>query len=207
MSNILVVAEHSGGKLQKVVLPTITFAKKLQELTDGEIIGLVLGEGAGDVAAQLATYPIDRVLVADDAAFANYIAENYAPAVLAAVEEADAEFVVAPASTTGKDYMPRVAAKLEAAQVSDAVDVFDGDEGITFKRPIWAGNIITSVLSESDITCITVRTAAFDGAQAGDDEAEVEDFDAEVEASDVAEFVSFDQVKSDRPALTDADVP
>ena len=163
MSNVLVVAEHFDGELKKVSLPTITFGLKAKELLEGELIVLVLGEGVDGVAAEVAKLEgVDRVLVHDSDVFANYLAENYAPAVLAAVEETEAEIVVAPSSSSGKDFMPRVAAKLEAAQISDAIDIFDGDEGITYKRPIWAGNIITSLISESDVTCVTVRTSAFD---------------------------------------------
>ena len=207
MSNVLVVAEHFDGELKKVSLPTITFGLKAKELLEGELIVLVLGEGVDGVAAEVAKLEgVDRVLVHDSDVFANYLAENYAPAVLAAVEETEAEIVVAPSSSSGKDFMPRVAAKLEAAQISDAIDIFDGDEGITYKRPIWAGNIITSLISESDVTCVTVRTSAFDTAKAGDDEAEIEEFDTEVEASEAAEFISFDKIQSDRPELTDADV-
>jgi electron transfer flavoprotein alpha subunit len=198
MSNVLVVVEHQGGQLKKVSLPTITFGQQAKELLDGELIALVLGEDVEEIAAAVSKLEgVDRVLVDDSDMFANYLAEHYAPAIVAAAEEVEAEIVAAPSSSSGKDYMPRAAALLEAAQVSDAVEIFDGDEGITFKRPIWAGNILTSLTSESDVTCVTVRTSAFDVAKEGGDAAAVEEFDSDIEASDVAEFVSFDQVKSD----------
>lgn len=204
MSNILVVAEHQSGKLRKVSLPVMGFAKAAQELTDGEIYVLVLGSGAGSIAEAIAPYGADKVLVADDAIYANYLAENWGPAVAAIAEEYECEIIATPASTTGKDFLPRVAAQLDAAQVSDAIEIFDGEEGITYKRPMLAGNVLVDVISDADVTCVTVRTTAFEAPEAGD-AADIESVDAS-DASDLAEFISFDMVKSDRPELTDAEV-
>lgn len=110
MSNILVVAEHLEGKLRKATLPTIGFAKKAQALTGGKIIGLVLGHNAASVAAELATAGVDKVIHVDSAIYANYLAEAYAPAVAEIAKVAGASIVAAPASTTGKDFLPRAAA-------------------------------------------------------------------------------------------------
>ncbi len=205
MSNILVVAEHQGGKLRKVSLPVMGFAKAAQALTDGEIYVLVLGSGIGSVAEAIAAYGADKVLVADDPAYANYLAENWAPAVAAIAEEYGCEIIATPASTTGKDFLPRVAAQMDAAQVSDAIEIFDGEEGITYKRPMLAGNVLVDVISDADVTCVTVRTTAFEAPEPGD-AADIESVDPGTGAADNAEFLSFDEVKSDRPELSDADV-
>ncbi len=205
MSNVLIVVEHQGGALRKVSLPALGFGQKAKELLDGELFALVIGSGVGDIAQEVAGYGVDKVYVCDSDVFENYLPETWAPAVAAVIEECEAEIVATPATTAGRDFMPRVAARVEGAQISDAIDIFDGDEGITYKRPMLAGNLISSVVSESDVTCVTVRTTAFDAPAAGD-EGEVEEFDAEVEASETSEFISFDQVKSERPELTDADV-
>lgn len=205
MSNVLVVVEHQEGKLRKVTLPTLGFGLKAKELLDGELYAVVIGHDVGGIAEEVAQYGVDKVYVVDDEVYANYLPETYAPAVAKVAEEAEAEIVAAPASTTGRDFLPRAAVLLEAAQVSDTIEIFDGDEGITYKRPLMAGNLIAHVLPETDVACVTVRITAFDAPAAGD-AGEIEEFDAEAEAFDGAEFVSFELVKSDRPELTDADV-
>ena len=205
MSNVLVVVEHQGGKLRKISLPVLGFGQKAKALLGGELYALVLGQGVGSIAAEVARYGVDKVFVADDAAFGDYMAENWSPAVAAVVEQCDAEIVATPASTAGRDFMPRVAARLDAAQISDAVDIYDGSEGITYKRPMLAGNLIAKVISESSVTCVTVRTTAFNAPTEGG-VAEIEAVNTGVSASDLSRFVSFEQVKSDRPELTDAAV-
>jgi len=204
MSNVLIIAEHQEGKLRKVTLPTITFGQQARALYGGELYVLVLGADVAAVAAECAKFDVDGVYTVDDPSLANYLAENWAPVIVAAAEELEAEILATPATTTGKDFMPRVAGKLACAQVSDAIAIFEGDEGTAYKRPIWAGNVLVTVVPESDNVCVTVRTTAFDEPKAGS--AEVEALDLEVEAFGNTEFVSFDMVKSDRPDLTDAAV-
>jgi len=206
MSNVLVIAEIVAGTLRKVTLDTLAFARQTADLTGGQVHALVLGSGVGDHAQQLATggYGADVVHLADDGVFGDYVAENFAPAVVKAAQAIDASVVCAASSTFGKDLLPRVAALLEAGMVSDAIEVFD-DSGLKFKRPLWAGNVITTVEVVSAVKIVSVRTTEFD-ALSGHGEASVQAFDAGVGAFDGAEFVSFDQVKSDRPELTDANV-
>ncbi|RDV38247.1 electron transfer flavoprotein subunit alpha/FixB family protein [Bradymonadaceae bacterium TMQ3] len=204
MANVLVVAEHIDGKLRKVTLPTITFASQAAALTGGEVHVLVLGNGVDAVAGEVAKYGVSKVHYANSPVFENYLAETYAPAVVKAAQAIGATVVAAPSSTTGKDLLPRVAAKLDAGMVSDAIAVFD-DGGIKFRRPLWAGNVLTTVEVVTPVKVVTVRTTDFEAPAEGD-AAAVEAFDAGVAASDNAEFVSFDQVKSERPELTDAAV-
>lgn len=205
MANVLVVAEHVNGELRKVTRATVTFAKQAADLLGGEVHVLALGEGIDAVVEELkSTQGVDKVLYNNSGAFSNYLAENYTPAVVAAVQQNDAGLVCAPSSTFGKDLLPRVAAKLDAGMVSDATEVWD-DGGLKFKRPLWAGNVITTVEVTTPVKVATVRTTEFDAAPDGGSAA-VEDVDYGVTASDGAEFVNFEQVKSERPELTDADV-
>ncbi len=205
MANVLVVAEHVDGQLRKVTLSAITFAQEAAQLTGGDVEVLVLGSGVDGVAEELSKYGVSRVLYADDAAFQNYLAEYYAPAIVACAQQTNATIVCSPASTTGKDLLPRVAAGLEAGMVSDAIDVFD-DGGMKFRRPLWAGNVITTVEVTTPNKVVSVRTTDYDSAEPTGDTAPVESWDAGLESRDDVEFVSFDQVKSERPELTDAEV-
>ncbi len=204
MSTILVVAEHLDGVLKNATIPTVTFAQKAAAISGAEVVGLVLGSGADAVASTFAKY-VDRVIVLDDAAYANYLAESYAPAVAAVAEEIGASIIAAPSSTTGKDFLPRVAARLEAGFVSDVIDVFDNDGDVAYKRPIWAGNLIELVGSDADVVCVTVRAPNFEAA-AADKSGSVDKRSGGASKSGSAEFVNFEQVKSDRPALTDASI-
>lgn len=204
MANVLVVAEHLDGALRKVTLSTLTFARQITDLTGGEIHILVLGEGIDSVANDVAKYGAKSVLYANNGMFANYLAENYAPAVAAAVKQVDATVVCGPSSTTGKDLLPRAAALLEAGMVSDAIGV-EQDGGLRFTRPLWAGNVITTVEVMTPIKVVSVQTSVFDAASEGDT-SPVEPFSPGVTATEDAQFINFDLVKSERPELTDADV-
>lgn len=203
MGNVLVIAEHANGTLRKVTLPTISFAQQAASLTGGEVHVLVLGDGVDAVANELADYAAN-VHLGNSGVFAHYLAENYTAAVVKAAQAIDAEIVCAPSSTFGKDLLPCVAAKLSAGMVSDAIAAFD-DGGLRFKRPLWAGNVITTVEVTTPVKVASVRTTAYEDPANGVGGA-VSAFDAGVAANELAEFVSFDQVKSDRPELTDADV-
>lgn len=204
MANVLVVAEHLDGKLRKVTLPTITFAQQAAALTGGQIYVLVLGSNVDAAAEEASRYGVAKVLYANSPVFENYLAETYAPAIVKAAKEVGATIVCSPASTTGKDVLPRVAAKLDAGMVSDAISV-SNDGGLRYRRPLWAGNVLTTVEVTTPVHAITVRTSDFDLPEETA-AAPVESFDAGVVADDSVQFVSFDQVKSERPELTDANV-
>jgi electron transfer flavoprotein alpha subunit len=204
MATVLVVAEHLDGKLKKASLQTVGFAKQVTALEGGDVVGVVLGSGAQNVAADFAPY-VSRVVYVDHPAFKNYLAETYAPAVAAVAKEIGATHVAAPASTTGKDFLPRVAARLDAGFIADVIGVFThaGEGQLAYKRPVWAGNLITVMTSDADVTCVTVRTTSFEvPAAAG--AAGVDSRAGSGDSSANATFVSFEQVKSDRPELTDA---
>lgn len=203
MSTILVLAEHLEGKLQNATLPAIGFANKAAALNGGTVVGLVLGHNAGGVAAEMAKY-VSRVILLDAPEYANGLAETCGPAMAAVAGELGATIVAAAATTTGKDILPRAAARLDAACISDVIDVFAHDGGVAYKRPQWAGNVIAHIKSSADITAVTVRTTNF--AAATPDAGGSVETRGGLGASETTTFLKFEQVKSDRPALTDASV-
>ena len=203
MGHVLVVAEHLDGALRKVTLQTISFARQAAGLGGGQVHVLVLGHGVDAVAQAVAPYA-DSVHLANDPALAQYLAETYAPAIARVARSIQAEVVCAPSSTFGKDLMPTVAALLGAGMVSDVISVFD-DGGLRFKRPLWAGNVITTVEVTTPVKVATVRTTDFDDPSASAS-ASISTIDVGAAAVDHAQFVSFEQVKSERPELTDASI-
>ncbi|WP_298602754.1 electron transfer flavoprotein subunit alpha/FixB family protein [Zoogloea sp.] len=160
---ILVVAEHDNASLKGATLNTISAAAKL----GGDVVVLVAGSGAaGAVEAAAKVAGVSKVLSADAAAFADLGAENLAAQVLAVVKAAGGAIshVLAPATTFGKNVLPRVAALLDVAQISEIVAIESAD---TFVRPIYAGNALATVKSADPVKVITVRTTAFEAAGEG----------------------------------------
>ena len=192
----LVIAEHDNQSLKGSTLNTVTAAVQ----AGGDVHILVAGhnaKAAADAAAQIAG--VSKVLLADAPQFADGLAENVAEQALAIAR--DYSHVLAPATAYGKNILPRVAAKLDVAQISEITKVDSAD---TFERPIYAGNAIATVQSTDSIKVITVRTTGFDAAASGGNAA-VEAIPA-VADSGKSRFVSREVVKSDRPELTAAKI-
>lgn len=190
------IAEHDKGVLKPETNKTITAAVKL-----GFDVDLLLaGENLSAMSEQAASIAgVSNVLIADDAAYANQLAENLADLVLSLAD--NYSHIVASATTTGKNFMPRVAALLDVAQISEIIDVIDAD---TFKRPIYAGNAIATVKSLDSKKVITVRASSFDIAQ---EQAPVAVTSVTGKGSvGLSEFVSEQQTESERPELTAAPV-
>ncbi|MEH6459644.1 electron transfer flavoprotein subunit alpha/FixB family protein [Chitinimonas sp. JJ19] len=189
--SILVIAEHDNGSLKAATLNTVTAAQKI----GGDIHVLVAGHNAAaaaQAAAQIAG--VAKVLLADAAHLGHQLAENVTPVV---VELARGySHVLAPATTHGKNLLPRVAALLDVAQISDVIAVESAD---TFVRPIYAGNVIATVQSSDAIKLMTIRTTAFDAAATGGSAA-VENIGAGSDAGK-SSFVSQELTKSSRPEL------
>ncbi len=195
--SILVIAEHDNATLKSATLNTVTAASKL----GGDIHVLVAGANCGAAAQAAAKVAgVAKVLVADAAHLANQLAENITPVVTELAKGYSA--VLAPATTGGKNFMPRVAALLDVAQISDIIAVEGAD---TFVRPIYAGNVLATVKSADAIKVITVRTTAFDAASAEGGSAAVENVGAGADAGKSA-FVGQELTKSDRPELTAAKI-
>lgn len=194
---ILVIAEHDNATLNAATLNTVAAATKL----GSDIHVLVAGENAravADAAAQVAG--VTKVLLADSAALATGLAENVAAQILAIAQ--GYTHILFPATAAGKNVAPRVAAKLDVAQISDITSVESED---TFVRPIYAGNAMATVQSSDAIKVITVRTTAFDAVAAEGGSASVEDA-AAVSDSGLSSFVGREVAKSDRPELAGASV-
>lgn len=194
---ILVIAEHSNAALGAATLNTVTAAKQI----GGDVHVLVAGAGCGAAAEAAAKIDgVAKVLVADDAAYEHQLPENIAP--LVAEQGKNYSHVLAPATTTGKNLLPRVAALLDTDQISEIITVESSD---TFKRPIYAGNAIATVQSSAAIKVITVRSTGFDAAAAEGGSAAVEAIAAGADAG-ISSFVGEELAKSDRPDLTAASV-
>lgn len=194
---VLVYAEHDNQELKPATLATITAAGQI----DSDIHVLVAGlhaQAVADSATQVVG--VSKVLLADNPAFANALAENIAPLV---VELAgNYSHIIAPATTTGKNFLPRVAALLDVSMVSDITAVVDEK---TFERPIYAGNAIATVQSVEDKIVLSVRGSAFDAAPATGANATVETISAGSD-SGKSSFVGEELAKSDRPELTSANI-
>ena len=193
--SVLVVAEHDGSELKPATLNAVAAGAAI----GGDIDILVAGEGCGAVAEAAAKVAgVAKVRVADAAEYANGIAENIAPLVVALAE--GYEHLLAPATTSGKNIMPRVAALLDAQQISDISGVVSAD---TFERPIYAGNAIATVQSADAKKVITVRITAFDPVAAEGGSAVRENVDATGDAG-LTSFLGAETTKSERPELTAA---
>ncbi|CCQ11925.1 Electron transfer flavoprotein, alpha subunit [Pseudoalteromonas luteoviolacea B = ATCC 29581] len=193
---ILVIADHDNGALKPETSKVVNAASKI----GSDITVLVAGANVAEIAnsaAQIAG--VTNVIVADDAVYAQQLAENTADLV---VELASGySHILASASTTGKNMMPRVAALLDKSQISEIIAVVDEN---TFKRPIYAGNAIATVQSNEDVKVLTVRASAFD-VQASQGAVAINSVDSAV-ANTTTEFVSVEQTMSERPELTAAAV-
>ncbi|TBN10831.1 electron transfer flavoprotein subunit alpha/FixB family protein [Agrobacterium cavarae] len=193
---ILLLAEHDTATLSDQTAKTLTAATQI----GGDVHVLVAGSGAkaaADEAAKLSG--VSKVLLADDASYANQLAEPLAALIVSLA--ASYGVIIAPATASAKNVLPRVAALLDVAQISEITDVVSSD---TFKRPIYAGNAIQTVQSTDAKKVITVRTASFAPAQAGGS-ASVESVSA-AENPGVSSFVSDALASSDRPELTSAKI-
>ncbi|MCY0853450.1 electron transfer flavoprotein subunit alpha/FixB family protein [Cupriavidus sp. D39] len=193
----LVIAEHDNQSIKAATLNTVTAAAQC----GGDVHVLVAGANAAAAATAAAKIAgVSKVLLADAPQFADGLAENVAEQVLAIAS--DYSHILAPASAYGKNILPRVAAKLDVAQLSDITKVDSPD---TFERPIYAGNAISIVQSSDKVKVITVRGTGFDAAAAEGGSAAVENLPAVADAG-ISQFVSREVTKSDRPELTAAKI-
>ncbi|NOZ42125.1 MAG: electron transfer flavoprotein subunit alpha/FixB family protein [Alphaproteobacteria bacterium] len=192
----LVIADHDNNGLKDSTLNAVTAATKL-----GAVDILVAGSGCADAAAAAAKVAgVSKILVADSADYAHPLAEVIAPLVVSLADGYDAILVAA--TTSGKNFMPRVAALLDMAQISDIISVESAD---SFKRPIYAGNAIATVQSSDAKKLITVRTTAFPAAATTGGTAIIEPV-TPVANPGISHFVGAELSKSERPELTSAKI-
>ena len=194
--SILVIAEHDNESINTATLNTVTAAQAIGD----DVHVLVAGRGCQGAASQAAEISgVTKVISADAESYAHQLPENVAPLVVELAK--DYSHILSAATTTGKNLMPRAAALLDVAQISDIVEVKSED---TFVRPIYAGNAMATVQSSDSVKMITVRTTAYAEAEKGGS-ATIENCDF-VSAQNVATFVSEQLSVSERPELTAASI-
>ena len=194
---VLVIAEHDNQSLKGATLNAVSAAAKI----GGDVHVAEIGSGVGAAAqAAAAVASVSKVLTFDDAALAEQTSEAVAAQILSVA--GNYSHIIAPATSMAKSVLPRVAAKLDVAQISEIVSVESAD---TFVRPIYAGNVMATVQSVDPVKVITVRTTGFDAAAASGGSAGVEAQAVQAVANGAA-FVSREVAKSDRPELTSANI-
>lgn len=195
--NILVIAEHQNNALKSASLHTISAASQL----DKNITVLVAGHNCKEVASEVASIAnVSKVLFVDDPAYRHQLAENLSQLIIKLADKYD--YILAPATTFGKNLMPRVAALLDVAQISDIIAIKSAD---TFVRPIYAGNALATVQSNDKIKIITVRSTAFNIAPKSSSSAPIEEINTIFE-NKLSEFLNHELSPSIRPELTSARV-
>lgn len=207
MANALVIAEISeDGKLKKSTLSAIAFAKKALPALGGSFSILVLGEKPEAAAAELTGYGAAKIVVCTDTSLAQYTAERFAPTV-AEVGKAYG-LLVATATSFGKDLMPRVAGRLDAAYAGDCSAVAAEGNKLVYKRPMFAGNVFGYCELGTPIQIATARQSEFDAAEASGGQSPIESVQLTPPGAAAArvEYVAFDSVKNERPELSEASI-
>lgn len=206
MADVLVIAEVAEGKLKKTTHSAVTFAQKAAAALGGSYSILLVGDALDSASEEAARLGAARVLVAEDASLNHYLAERYAPTV-ADVSKGFA-VIVGTASAFGKDLLPRVAARLGAGYSSDISELLTESSKLVYKRPMFAGNAYGLCTISTPIQVVSVRQSAFTAAEPTDGSSPIEKVAVSAPEAAAAgiEFVSFDQVKNERPELTEAKV-
>jgi electron transfer flavoprotein alpha subunit len=203
MGNVLIFVEaNTDGTLRKATLNALTAAQQIAKASGGAVHAVALAKDASALANATKEYGV-KVHAGSGALFEHALAENLAPAVAALAESLGVEYVGAASTAIGRDLMPRVAGKLKAAMASDIMTVEGSGADLAFGRPMWAGAVIATVKLSSKVKAFTVRTTEFQLAEkaAG---GEVATFEPKTAATQLTKHVSFKEVKSARPALTEA---
>jgi electron transfer flavoprotein alpha subunit len=204
MGDVLVLAEHRNGHLPKTTLIGINAGLEMARKLGGHCLAVAIGDKLDQVASELAKYGATKVVALEHPRFSAMLADAAAQAIAALVKKIGVETVMATATAMSKDLMPRIAARLDAPMASEIIAI--NDDG-TMVRPMYAGNVLATIELVGPIRVVTVRSTAFDAAPAKEASAPVEKMAAEVDASTLKmEFVGFNEIKSDRPQLTEAKI-
>jgi electron transfer flavoprotein alpha subunit len=205
MTNVLIVAEQSGGHLRKASLSAVGAGKALAQRTGGKLTVALLGKGIAAAAQELAAHGVE-VLAADDAALEHPLAESYAPVIARLAKERGAGYVGAAATALGKDLLPRVAAELEAGMAGEVLAFGGEGAAVTFRRPMWAGNVLAEVEIATAVKVFTIRPTEFPAA-AKEGAGSVTAVAAGVDPASLrTRYAGFEEVKSARPDLAEARV-
>jgi electron transfer flavoprotein alpha subunit len=204
MASVLIVAEQQGGTLKKATLHALGAGHALAQRTGAKLHVVVLGKGVAAVGEELRAY--GDVHVADAPALEHYVAEAYAPVVAEAAKAVGATYVGAAATAFGKDLLPRVAARLGAAMATEVLGFGGAGGAVTFRRPMWAGNVLAEVELATPVKVFTARATEFGAAPKGAPGA-LSPLAVSVDPASLrTRFVEFREVKSARPELTEARV-
>ena len=195
--SILVIAEHDNTNIKGATLNTLAAATQIS----GDVTLMIAGSDCASVVSEAQTFDgLSKIISTDNDKYKNFLAEDMTELVMSVANNYG--HIMAPATTFGKNLLPRISAKLDSQQISDIISVESED---TFKRPIYAGSCIATVKSLDSIKVITVRATAFDPIGTSNSDVTVESLD-EAKSSDISEFVSEEIAKSDRPELTAASI-
>jgi electron transfer flavoprotein alpha subunit len=203
MANVLIVAEQQAGTLRKATLHALSAGREVASRTGGKVVAALLGSGLDAAAAELAAHGVE-VHVADAPALEHPIAEAWAPVVADLARATGATHVGAAATAMAKDLLPRVAARLEAGMATEVVGFGGEGAAVTFRRPMWAGNVLAEVEIATAVKVFTVRPTEFAPAARGG-QGEVRRVAVSVDLASLrTRHVGFVEVKSERPELTEA---
>ncbi|RLB57297.1 MAG: electron transfer flavoprotein subunit alpha/FixB family protein [Deltaproteobacteria bacterium] len=202
MGNALIIAEYKDGKLKKGSRAAFAFAREYTQKNGGAFHVLVIGHNVTDVAEQCRRFGAEKVWQADAEGLGPYLAESWAQVVAQVAGDSQAELVGATATALAKDLLPRVAAKLDAGMASDIMGI---DDNGYFLRPVWAGNAVVAAEITSPVKVVTVRGTEFEPAPEGEPGGELAPVTVNVDLGALKKrFVRFEEVKSERPELTEA---
>ncbi|WP_375767541.1 electron transfer flavoprotein subunit alpha/FixB family protein [Archangium gephyra] len=206
MPIVLIVAEQQpDGNLRKATLNAVGAGKQLADKAGAELHLVLLSKDPSKVATELAGLGAKAVHTAAAPEFEHYLAETYAPAIAELAKSIGANYVGMASTAQGKDLMPRVAARLQAAMATDVMGFNGAGADVTFSRPMWAGNVFAEVKLTTPVKVFTLRATEFPAVAGGQGAAEVKAFSPKVETGKT-KFVDFKEVKSARPELTEARV-
>jgi electron transfer flavoprotein alpha subunit len=206
MPIVLIVAEQQpDGNLRKATLNAVGAGKQLADKAGAELHLVLLSKDPSKVASELAGLGAKAVHTAAAPEFEHYLAETYAPAIAELAKSLGANYVGMASTAQGKDLLPRVAARLQAAMATDVMGFNGGGADVTFSRPMWAGNVFAEVKLTTPVKVFTLRATEFPAVAGGQGAAEVKAFSPKVETGKT-KFVDFKEVKSARPELTEARV-
>jgi electron transfer flavoprotein alpha subunit len=204
MGDVLVIAEHHNGHFPKTTLVGINAALEMASKRGGHCAAVVLGDKLDALLSELAKYGVTKVIGLEDPRLSATLADAAAQAVAALVKKLGAESVMATATAMSKDIMPRIAARLDAPMASEIIAI--NDDG-SLVRPMYAGNVLATIELEGPVWVVTVRSTAFDAAAASGGTAPVEKMQAELDPAGLKmQFIGFNEIKSDRPQLTEAKI-
>jgi len=204
MGDVIVYAEHKHDHFPKSTLVAISAGLQLAQKRGGQCSAVVTGDNCGALAEEIAKYGVAKAIALEEPRLKNYLADATAQALAALMKKTGAQTLLATATAAGKDLLPRVAARLDAPMASEIVAI--NDDG-SLVRPMYAGNVLATVELEGPVHVVSVRGTAFDAAGASGSAAPVEKVAAELDPAGLKmEFVGFNEIKSDRPQLTEAKI-